>query len=97
MRRIVVHTNPMLASLIPGFLQNRRQDVTAMRAALRVGDFATVSRLGHGMRGSGGGYGFQAITDIGAALELAAENSDRAASEKWLSELSNFLDRVQVI
>ena len=32
--RIVVHADPDIADLILGFLENRRKDVTAMRAAL---------------------------------------------------------------
>lgn len=94
---IVVRIDPLLADLIPGFLQNRREDVLTMRAALDEGDFESVRRLGHGMRGSGGGYGFQAITDIGLALEMAAERSDSAAAQKWLGELASYLDRVEVI
>ncbi|MBI5279666.1 MAG: PAS domain S-box protein [Burkholderiales bacterium] len=93
---IVVRMDPLLADLVPEFLQHRREDVLTMRAALEGGDFATVGRLGHGMRGSGGGFGFQAITDIGMALEMAAGDCDRAASQQWLGELSSFLDRVEV-
>ena len=49
------------------------------------------------MRGSGGAYGFHAITDIGAALQQAAESADTDASRKWLGELSSYLDRVEII
>src|SRR6185295_12691593 len=56
---IVVRANPKLADLIPGFLQNRRHDVTAMLDALDGSDFAIVGNLGHGMKGAGGSWGFQ--------------------------------------
>jgi HPt (histidine-containing phosphotransfer) domain-containing protein len=59
-------------------------------------DFATVESLGHGMKGAGGSWGFHAITDIGAALEQAAESADSEASRKWVGELSKYLDRVQI-
>ena len=72
---ILVPANPKFADLIPVFLQNCRQNVIAMLNALDRGDFETVEILGHGMRGAGGSYGFQAITDIGAALEQAAESA----------------------
>src|SRR4051812_28784144 len=62
---ILVRANPKFADLIPGFLQNRRQDVSAIVEALDRGDFDTVESLGHDMNGAGGSYGFQAITDIG--------------------------------
>jgi HPt (histidine-containing phosphotransfer) domain-containing protein len=92
-----VHTNAKFADRIPGFLQNRRQDVIAMLGALDRGDFETVEFLGHGMRGAGGMFGLQAITDIGAALEQAAESADTAMSRKWVGELSSYLDRVEII
>jgi hypothetical protein len=49
------------------------------------------------MSGSGGMFGFQAITDIGIALEQAAESADTDASRKWVGELSRYLDRVETI
>jgi PAS domain S-box-containing protein len=85
------------ADRIPVFLRNCRQNVIAMRDALDRGDFETVEFLGHGMRGAGGMFGFQAITDIGAALEQAAESADTDALRKWMVELSTYLDRVEII
>ncbi len=94
---IFVRSNPRLADLIPGFLQNRAQDVIALLAAVDRGDFETVENLGHGMKGAGGSWGFQAITDIGAALEQAAQTADTDGSRKWVDELSRYLDRVEVV
>ena len=68
-----------------------------MLEALDRGDFATVESLGHGMKGAGGSWGFQAITDIGAALEQAAMSADNDASRKRVGELSGYLDRVEVV
>ena len=92
-----VRGNPGLADLIPGFLQNRRHEVIAMLNALERGDFETVQSMGHGMKGAGGSWGFQAITDIGAALEQAAESGDTDASRRWVGELSSYLDRVEIV
>ena len=50
----LVLAHPKLAARIPAFLQNRRQDVTTMLDALARGDFETVERLGHCMKGAGG-------------------------------------------
>jgi PAS domain S-box-containing protein len=94
---ILVRANPKFADLIPGFLQNRRQDVSAMLDALDRGDFETVESLGHGMKGAGSSYGFQAVTDIGAALEQAAQSVENDAARKWVGELSRYLDRVEVV
>jgi PAS domain S-box-containing protein len=88
---------PKFADRIPVFLQNCRQNLVVMRDALDRGDFETVEFLGHGMRGAGGMFGFQAITDIGGALENAAERSDTGGSREWMDELSRYLDRVEVV
>jgi PAS domain S-box-containing protein len=94
---ILVRADPKFADLIPGFLEHRRQDVIAMRDALDRRDFETVKSLAHGMKGAGGNYGFQAISDIGAALEEAAKSADADASRTWVDELSRYLDRVEVV
>jgi len=94
---ILVRADPRFADLIPGFLEHRRHNVAVMQEALDRDGFETVAQLGHGMRGAGASYGFQVITDIGAALEQAATSVDAEASRYWVAELSNYLDRVEVI
>jgi PAS domain S-box-containing protein len=79
---------------VPAYLQNCRQDVIDIGDALDRVDFETVTRLGHNMSGSGGMYGFQDITDFGAAIQLAAESSDTAASHRWVGELSVYLNGI---
>ena len=97
MDTILVHADPRLADVIPEFLRNRRRDVDAILEALDRSDFETVGRLGHGMKGAGGSWGFQPITDIGAALEMAAGRADGDASRQCVGELSGYLDRVEVV
>lgn len=93
---IVVSASSRIADLVPGFLRNRKRDVAAILDAVDRGDFATVAKLGHGMRGAGSNYGFQAITDIGAALEQAAAQADADASRKRAVDLASYLDRVEI-
>jgi HPt (histidine-containing phosphotransfer) domain-containing protein len=92
-----MHADPKFSDLVPGFLQNRRNDVRTILDALDQGDFETVERLGHGMKGAGGSWGFQGISDIGADLEQAALKVDADASRKWVGRLSRYLDRVEII
>jgi response regulator RpfG family c-di-GMP phosphodiesterase len=91
---ILLRAQLRFADRIPAYLQNCRQNVIVMLDALDRVDFETVTSLGHQMRGSGGAYGFQAITDIGASLEHAGESADADVSRKWVGELSNYLDGI---
>ena len=86
-----------IAEQVPAYLRNCRQNVIDIGHALDRVDFETVTILGHNMSGSGGMFGFQEITDIGTAIQLAAESSDNDTSRKWVAELSSYLDRVEAI
>lgn len=95
--RIIVEADPDLADLIPGFLDNRRADVGAIRRALADGDFEKVRILGHSMKGAGGGYGFDGISEIGAALEAAGTDCDDGTAARETDALESYLERVEVI
>jgi hypothetical protein len=95
--RIVIHADPEIADLIPGFLENRWKDADRMLEALQRSDYKTILVLGHSMKGVGGGYGFDAITEIGGALEQAANSADREEMRRQIGELSTYLDQVEVM
>jgi len=83
-----------LAESTPAYLESCRINAVAMQEALDRADFQTVTILGHNLRGSGGGFGFQTITDIGARLEQAAEEADVNESRRWVAELTSCLERI---
>lgn len=95
--KIVVHIDADLEDLIPGYLQKRQEDVKTIVDALERGDYETIRILGHTMKGTGGGYGFDAITDIGHALEDAAKTKNTEEIKRQVNELSSYLDRVEVV
>ncbi len=80
-----------IRALIPEYLNQRRQDVSAVRSALEKSDFGAIRNLGHKMSGSGGGYGFPRISEIGAALCAAAESRDASAVRAQADALSDYL------
>lgn len=96
-KRNVVYVDEDLEELVPQYLENRREDLEMMQAAIATGDYETVRSLGHQMKGSGGGYGFDVITEIGISLEVAAKLNDLENIRKWLSELAELLETVEVI
>ena len=96
-KRIVVRIDPDLADLIPGFLENRRKDITNILAALEKKDHETIRVLGHSMKGCGSGYGFDEITELGRALEQAAKNQDEEDIKGKTAELSAYLDSLEIV
>ena len=95
--KIRVSIDPDLEDLIPGFLGNRRQDVERIRALLAGADFDEVRLIGHSMKGSGGGYGFDPITEYGGEIEQAALLKDGAAVTAALGKLADYLARVEPV
>lgn len=95
--KIRVSIDPDLEDLIPGFLNNRRNDVVQIRASLLTGDYTKIRLLGHSMKGAGGGYGFDPITDYGGEIEQAALKQDEATVEAYVSRLEDYLARVEPV
>jgi PAS domain S-box-containing protein len=86
-----------MEDLIPEFLSNRKRDVEALAIAVSSGRLTDVQRIGHGMKGSGAGYGFPEITNIGKNLETAARASDLPGIRQQIAVLADYLDRVEVV
>jgi len=94
---LTVNIDPGLEDIVPGFLANRRRDVQKLETALQQNNLAQIRTIGHRMKGDGGGYGFEAISMIGAALEQAAARNDLDAIRRHTAELIDFLARVTVV
>ncbi|MEX2516707.1 MAG: Hpt domain-containing protein [Gammaproteobacteria bacterium] len=94
--KIEVTVDVDLEPLIPGFLDNRRQDVVTLNELLDSSDWPKVQSIGHNLKGVGGGYGFMRITEIGAAIEVAAKQTDTEAARRQVIALQDYLERIQV-
>jgi len=94
---VVIKADPDLEDIIPGYLKNRDDDISKISEALAKGDYETIRVLGHTMKGTGGGYGFDTITTLGHAIEVAAKERNREGIQRSIKELSAYLNRVEVI
>jgi HPt (histidine-containing phosphotransfer) domain-containing protein len=93
----IVHLDASFAPLVPKFMTNRKKEVTTMQAALTAQDFETVRRVAHGMKGAGGSYGFDRITEMASTIEQAAKNGGRETIDTGLNSLGSYLEQVEVI
>jgi HPt (histidine-containing phosphotransfer) domain-containing protein len=95
--KIIVHVDPDLADLIPGYLANRKKDIAAIHDAIEKNDLDTIRILGHNMKGSAGGYGFETITDIGMMMEKAAKEGRNEEIRLQMKRLEDYLRRVETV
>ncbi len=94
---VVLQLSGEFESLMPGFLERRRQDLLQIAEAVVREDYVLVHEIGHGLKGAGGTYGLDAISAYGRALEAAAERKDGAAVRETLNACTSYLDRLQVV
>ena len=94
--KIIVKVDPEIADLIPGFLENRKKDIEQMEIHLEAENFEEIERLGHSMKGSGAGYGFDGISDIGKSIEIAGKERNIEDIKKGIEDLKSYLERVVI-
>ena|SRR5487761_2083026 len=94
--KLTIAVDAQIAALVPRFLANRAADAGKIRAALADGEFEAVRVAGHGMKGSGGGYGFSEISRLGAAIEEGARQRDAAAIYALVASLEAYLARIEI-
>lgn len=94
---IVVAVDAELRPLMPGFLAKRRVEVALLRQAATSGDLAGLRASGHSLKGLGGGYGFDALTDLGRALEECARAGDLEGAASTVEAIADYLRRVEVV
>jgi signal transduction histidine kinase/CheY-like chemotaxis protein len=85
-----------MEDLVPGYLEKRRAEVALYRTALAAGDFDFIRKTAHKMKGTGSGYGFPRLTELGGALEKAAIESDAAGVAQNLDQFATYAERVRL-
>src|SRR5947208_1602597 len=66
-----------LEVLVHRFLARKRDDLERARAALATGDFETIRRIGHDLKGAGEGFGFPDISGVDVLKRI--RNSSQSA------------------
>ncbi|MEO0293185.1 MAG: Hpt domain-containing protein [candidate division WOR-3 bacterium] len=95
--KIIIKVDPEIKDLIPGFLQNRQRDINNIESLLKEENFEEIERIGHSMKGSGGGYGFTGISEIGRFIEMAAKEKDIQKIKKGIEDLKDYLNRIELV
>ena len=94
---ILLEIDHELKPIVPEYLENRRLDCAEIEGLLATGGMEYIQIMGHRMKGSGGSYGFDEISAIGEALELAAQVADVEGIRSAVRRLERYLDRVSVV
>jgi CheY-like chemotaxis protein len=91
----VVIVDPDIQDLVPRFLENQTHNAKLVVDLAAKRDFESVRRIGHNMKGTGKGYGFEIISAHGAALEQAASKSQPDDIHRIAKDLAQYLAQVK--
>ena len=94
--KILIQVDEDIKELIPGYLANRRQDIISLQQALAAGDYRSIQFIAHGLKGSGGGYGFEFISQLGGLLEEAARKQQAEPVRQLIGLLDEYLQKVDL-
>lgn len=93
---IVVEVDSGISDLLPIFFEQRKEDQSALAAAIAAKDLLAVRHVAHGMAGAGTSYGFARITQLGEALVEAGREGNFEMVVRLKAEFDGYLARVVV-
>ncbi|OGS14341.1 MAG: hypothetical protein A2285_06620 [Elusimicrobia bacterium RIFOXYA12_FULL_57_11] len=86
-----------LQDIVPGYLDNRRRELPELFTFLAGGNLEQLKKAGHRLAGSGGGYGFDRISELGKQLEAQALAGDTAGVAALLEELKDYVENLDIV
>ena len=95
--KIIVMVDEDIEELIPGFLKNRTADVQLLNEAINADDMGKIQSIGHSLKGVGGGYGFDGLSELGAKIETAAKEKNASEIKTLVEEMASYMTRVEVV
>ena len=86
-----ITVSEQILALVPQYLASKKTQIEEARMALASRDFGPIGRFGHNLRGTGRGYGFPPIEEIGTEIERAAAEADASRIADQLDALYRFV------
>jgi HPt (histidine-containing phosphotransfer) domain-containing protein len=84
-----------MKKIISEFVEELPGEVAKMQNLLSHNDLGTLKSLVHQLRGAGGGYGFDAISDLAAKAEESIKAADNL--ETIAQEINSLIDVIRHI
>ena len=86
-----IPVSDQVMALVPQYLASKEKQIEEARAALASRDFGPIRRFGHNLKGTGRGYGFPPIEEMGREIERAATQADASRIAEQLDALHKFV------
>ncbi|MBT6120167.1 Hpt domain-containing protein [bacterium] len=88
--------HPLIRPLLPKYFACRKEDLKSLKLALTLLNYEHISEIGHKLKGSGGTFGFQTISEIGAQIETAGNKKNETLAMKYIDLFGKFLTSLHI-
>jgi HPt (histidine-containing phosphotransfer) domain-containing protein len=83
--------------MVSAYVDKCRAALPALKTAVNDSEFEFLRVYGHRLKGSGGAYGFPALTTMGASIEQAANGKNTSELRTQAAALEAYLGRIEVV
>ena len=97
MAKYKVSIDKDLRDIVPGYLETRRAELPGLLAFHSAGDLESLRKAGHKLAGSGGGYGFDRLSELGKQIETLSQAGAAADLAAPLAELKDYIENLEVV
>ena len=87
--------SPEIAELLPQFLTDMKRLCATARGPDAPSNLEELASIGHKIRGAGGSFGFDRLSELGGRLEETASSGEATAAEIALREIESFLKEAE--
>lgn len=83
--------------LVPYFIDEIKLELKKLKTAQEKGDYNTLQRLGHGLKGAAMNYRFNELSLLFGQLEKAAVKAESVVVTTSLEQISDYIQSVEVV
>jgi CheY-like chemotaxis protein/HPt (histidine-containing phosphotransfer) domain-containing protein len=87
--------DPVIAQLLGEFVTGLASQLGEMQSAFDAGQYQSLRKLAHRLKGSGGSYGYPTLTEAAKVLEVAADSADVEAARAALGNVASLCHAIE--
>jgi len=92
-----VYLDKDFQDIVPDFIEAYKKNIQEIKDALKSNNFQSLRTIGHNLKGTGGGYGFEEISQHGHKLNEAAKKEDVKAIKDLLPTMESYFSRIEIV
>lgn len=88
-----VPIDPDINELVPGFCAARKSEMKTLEEFFRNGDFESIKKISHTIKGIAAPYGFPTLGELFRNLEKSVVEKNADSAKEIFSNIQNYIER----